>query len=179
MDTFTPLFSKVVQSSLWDETDLVVKVYMTMLAMKDPDHVVRATAYGIAREARKTEAEVLEVLRVLSLPDQRRLEPQEFDGRRIERVSEEDGGGWLILNGAKYQRMMAVVFRRARNAEAMRRARALKKLGQPLPGEVGYCRVAREEGLEAADAMQGVGQEGEGGRGSTEGKGTGDGLGSS
>ncbi len=89
MDRYAPLFSMIVESSLWDEEDYVVKVFLTMLALKDCDHVVRSNAYRLSRLARKTEKEVLSALKVLSNPDKKREEPQEFEGRRIEKV---DGG---------------------------------------------------------------------------------------
>lgn len=129
MDTFAPVFSKIVNSSLWDEDDSVVKIFLTMIAVKDRDHVVRLSAYNIARMARKTEEEVLAALRVLSEPDKNRLEPQPHDGRRIQRVEDDLGGGWLILNGEKYHQLMLAVFRRAKNAEQMRERRRLEKLG--------------------------------------------------
>jgi hypothetical protein len=134
MSSFTPLFSDIVDSSLWQESDLVIKVFMTMLAKQDRDYVVRASAYNIARWANKTEAEVLDALKVLSSPDTKRMEPQEFEGRRIERVED----GWLNLNGAKYARKMRLLFERARKAAWARENRATdhkKKRGPKLPGE--------------------------------------------
>jgi hypothetical protein len=134
MDTFVPIFGRIVNSSLWDEPDFVIKVFLTMLPMKDRDHVVRFSAYNIARMARKTEEEVLEALKILSSPDKRRLEPQEHEGRRIQKVDD----GWLILNGSKYQNLMMEIFRRAKNADQMRAARARKHAGtepsSTLPG---------------------------------------------
>jgi len=108
MNTWTPLWSKVVDSSLWSEPDLVVKVFLTMLAKKDADHIVRANAYQIARWANKTEDEALEALQILSSPDTRRKEPQPFDGRRIEKVAD----GWAILNGKYYRDMIQTIRRR-------------------------------------------------------------------
>lgn len=109
MTSYTPIFSKIVDSSLWHEPDYVVKVFLTMLAKKDFDNIVRGTAFNIGKWACKTEAETLDALKVLSSPDTRRLEPQPFDGRRIEKVAE----GWLILNGEHYQKMMTTMNRRA------------------------------------------------------------------
>jgi hypothetical protein len=117
MNTWAPLFSKIVDSSLWCEPDFVVKVFITMLAKKDADHVVRGSAFNIASWAKKTEKEVLEAFRVLSSPDKRRLEPQPFEGRRIERVED----GWLVLNGQAYQDLMRGInrkeYKRAKQAE--------------------------------------------------------------
>mgnify|MGYP001614271764 CR=1 FL=1 len=108
MITWAPLFSKIVDSSLWCEPDFVVKVFITLLAKKDADHVVRGSAFNIACWAKKTEAEVLAALKVLAAPDKKRLEPQLFEGRRIEKVE----GGWLVLNGQAYQDLMRGVNRR-------------------------------------------------------------------
>lgn len=126
--SWTPLWSKVVDSSLWDEPDMVVKVFMTMLALKDSDHIYHGSAYSLARQSRKTEEEVLEALRVLASPDTKRKEAQEFGGRRIRAVED----GWLILNGEKYRKEIAIEMRRAswRKAQAKRRERIAKVDGK-------------------------------------------------
>jgi hypothetical protein len=129
MDFYTPLFSKIVDSSLWAEPDYVVKVFLTMLAKKDRDNVVRGNAYNIAQWAKKTEKEALEALKILSSPDKRRLEPQPHEGRRVERVEE----GWLILNGKYYQEQMSVINRRAQKAASEKRRREKKKQAGTSP----------------------------------------------
>jgi len=128
MNTWSPLFSKIVDSSLWHESDQVVKIFLTMLAKKDADHVVRANAYNIGQWARKTESEVLEALKILSSPDTGRIEPQPFEGRRIAKVDD----GWLILNGQAYENLMRQANRRAYKTAWQRDKRAAGKL---LPGE--------------------------------------------
>lgn len=110
MNTFAPLFSTIVDSSLWCEPDHVVKVFLTMMAKKDADMVVRGSAFNIAQWAKKTEQETLDALKILSSPDTRRIEKQLFDGRRIERVED----GWLILNGKFYRELMVKENERAR-----------------------------------------------------------------
>ncbi len=141
MNTYAAIFSKIVDSSLWDEPDYVVKVFITLLAKKDKDQVVRANAYMIGRWARKTEKETLDALRVLSSPDKKRLEPQEHEGRRVQKVED----GWLVLNGQMYQDLMVEVNRRAgkAKAEAERRIRLKLAQGKPLGGESTY--VQREK----------------------------------
>lgn len=136
MNLWQPLWNTVVESSLWDEDDYVVKVFITMIACQDLDHIVRHNAYALSRKSRKTEAEVLEALKILSEPDAKRLEAQEHDGRRIKAVEE----GWLILNGEKYQDLMKLEMRRANNRKsqaAFRKRQEEKrlKMGAPLPGE--------------------------------------------
>lgn len=121
MDTWAPLWSGIVESSIWSEPDYVCKIFVTMLAVKDSDHVVRCSAYQLARKAHKTETEVLEALKILSAPDSKRLEKQPFDGRRIKPVED----GWLVINGDKYREKVREEMRKARlrRAQAAWRAR--------------------------------------------------------
>lgn len=119
---WTPLWSGIVYSSLWALPDGVVKIFMTMLAVKGSDHIVRLSAYEIGRLANKTEKEVLDALGILCAPDTIRLEKQEYDGRRIEKVE----GGWLILNGQKYQDAMQDLIRRNGQAKWQREQRMLE-----------------------------------------------------
>lgn len=132
MNTWTPVFSKIVDSSIWTEPDSVCKVFITMLALKDADQVVRFNAFGLARRCWPTdpdaEKRVLEALAVLSSPDTKRIEPQPYDGRRIQKVQE----GWLILNGQTYEDLMRSVNRRAYKASKQAEYRAKSK---PLNGE--------------------------------------------
>jgi hypothetical protein len=125
MNRYNPIWSQITDSSLWEEPDYVVKIFITMLAKQDRDHVVRGSAFNISRWARKTEAETLEALKVLSSPDTRRLEPQPFEGRRIERVAD----GWLILNGAHYQDLMMKANRREYKRDKQREYRKSGKGG--------------------------------------------------
>jgi hypothetical protein len=143
MNLWQPLWNTIVESSLWDEDDYVVKVFLTMLAVQDVDHIVRHNAYALSRKSRKTEAQVLEALKILSEPDEKRLEPQEFDGRRIKAVEE----GWLILNGAKYQEMVKAEMRRANNRKSQaafrkrQEERRLRELANSAPTHSGAERA--------------------------------------
>jgi hypothetical protein len=147
---FTPLFSCIVDSSLWEENDGVVKVFMTMLAKQDRDYVVRGSAYNIAKWSNKKEADVLDALAVLSAPDTKRLEKQEFEGRRIERVED----GWLILNGALYAKRMRLLFERARKTKWERDNRTGRK-HKPLNGEVAAMSAVRDGRPEGDDYLTG------------------------
>jgi hypothetical protein len=147
MDFYTPIFSKIVDSSLWDEPDYVVKVFLTMLAKKDRDFIVRGNAYNISCWSRKTEAETLDALKILSAPDKRRLEPQPFEGRRIERVED----GWLILNGKYYQDLMGTINRRAKKAMYEKKRRIRKSL--PPADEQRYVKALRDGNQELADKI--------------------------
>lgn len=129
--------SQIVDSSLWDEPYHIRILFTTMLAKKDSDHVVRATAYNLHRWANITQEETSEGLKVLSSPDRRRLDPQEHEGRRIQQVAD----GWLVLNGAKYEEMMRKISEQARKARWARENRAREKAAKEhiegFDGEIG------------------------------------------
>jgi hypothetical protein len=148
MDFYTPLFSKIVDSSLWSEPDYVIKIFLTMIAKKDRDQICRGNAYNISMWARKTEAETVEALKILAAPDKRRLEPQPFDGRRIEKVED----GWLILNGKYYQDLMGKVNRRAKKAKYEKDRRARKK-SLPPADEKRYVAALENGNQELADKI--------------------------
>lgn len=132
MNTWSPIWSGIVDSTLWAEDGNVVKVFMTMLATKDSDHVCRLDAYRMGRKCNIDELEVLEILKLLASPDKRRKSHQEFDGRRIRSVPD----GWLILNGEKYREMVQKEMKQAR----WRRAQAKRRQGlrEVTKAEVGY-----------------------------------------
>lgn len=134
MRTWAPLWNGIVESSIWDEPDAVVKVFLTMLAVKDADHIVRKSAYQLGKLSRKSETEVLDALKVLSSADTKRIEPQPFEGRRIEAVED----GWLVLNGEKYRAMVRDEMRKARNRRAQAAYRERQKGKTALPGEQDY-----------------------------------------
>ena len=120
--SWCPVFEAILDSSVWAEPDHVRLVFMTMLFKKDYEHMVYGTAFNIATWSRKTEAEVLDALKVLSEPDKRRLEPQEHEGRRILKAGPNQ---WFIINGAKYQALMV-----AGNEKARKRRWAAQKRAQ-------------------------------------------------
>lgn len=149
MNTWAPLWVGIVDSSIWDEEDYVCKVFITMMALKDADHVVRLNAYQLARRSRKTEAEVLDALKILSSPDEKRLEPQLYEGRRIKAVED----GWLVLNGEKYRAMVRDEMRKARNRRSQQAYRDRQKKTPVGPGSAAYERAlaagATQEQLDA------------------------------
>jgi hypothetical protein len=123
VNTWAPIFSRIVDSSLWLEPDYVVKVFLTMMAKKDSDMVVRGSAFNISQWAKKSEQETLDALKILSSPDTKRIEKQLYEGRRIERVED----GWLILNGKLYRDLMVAENERARKRRWAAQKRAQDK----------------------------------------------------
>jgi hypothetical protein len=153
VNTWTPLWSPIVDSSLWEENGEVVKVFMTMIATKDSSHICNLDAYKVAKKCNfrlpdgsVDEVKVLDILKILSSPDKRRKIKQEYDGRRIKAVE----GGWLILNGEKYRQMVSDEMRKARLRRAQDTYRKKQKYGSNhLAGE-GIGARMYDEGNEAA-----------------------------
>ena len=136
--SWIPMYSGVVNSSLWDLDDGVIKVFLTILAEKGPRDIYTGTNYALARSARKTEEEVVAALKVLSGPDTLRKEEQSHGGARIARVE----GGWHVINAAFYRKKMSEELKRYRNAKAQKvwreKQAALRNGTRPLPGEAAY-----------------------------------------
>lgn len=145
-NSFAPIFTSMLDSSVWMEPYTVRVLWTALLALKESDHIVRFTAFQLARRANMTEQEVIDALKILESPDTRRLEPQPFDGRRIEKVD----GGWMILNGQKYEDQMRLISRRAYNARKQREYRRAKNQSSgPITGETAAVR------MESTGASQG------------------------
>lgn len=132
--SYAPIFDTMLGSSLWDEDYAVRVCFISMLAMKDHEFIVRGSAKHISKMANMKEAEVIECLKILSSPDTKRVEEQEFEGRRIRRV-EEAGHvpAWKILNGAKYVELMRAQSGRSKAAIAQAKWRAKQKAMGVVP----------------------------------------------
>jgi len=73
-------------------------VWITMLAMKDGDGMVKASVPGLAHRARVTLEECKKALGVFLSPDPESGSKVE-DGRRIREVA----GGWFVINHEMYR----------------------------------------------------------------------------
>ena len=98
MKNFALLWGKILDSSIWLESKETRLVWITMLAMKDADGIVRARIPNLAYRARVEPQEAEEAVRVLSSPDPSTPDDPE-GGVRIKKVED----GWLIVNHEKYQ----------------------------------------------------------------------------
>ncbi len=120
---YTKLFRDLVFSTIWRrEDDATRLVWITMLALRDGDHVVRVNIVGLSDLARVSDEDCRKSIEILQMPDPNGLE-QEYEGRRIERVAD----GWLILNGEKYRQKESTMNRQAYNALKQRESRARRK----------------------------------------------------
>lgn len=103
MPGFTKLHSTIINSSVWDESDSVRIVWVTLLAMADAGGFVESSLPGLAHQSRKTIPETEAALLVLERPDPHSKNP-DHDGRRISKVE----AGWLVLNYVLYRAVQEV-----------------------------------------------------------------------
>jgi len=125
---FTKLFGTIIASSIWDLPHATRVVWITMLALKDRDHMVRATEKALALMSRVTDDEARIALEAFSSPDPA-SRTSEFEGRRIKAVE----GGWLILNGEKYRKLLSAAerkeYNRVKQAEYRKRKKTIEHDG--------------------------------------------------
>lgn len=117
---FTKLHGTILDSSVWQEDDATLRVWVYFLAKKDRDGYVAATIPGIAGACHKSIEVVEEAIAKFEAPDPYSRTP-DYEGRRIERVE----GGWLVLNHRFYRDAQSPQQRAV--AERVRKHRAAKR----------------------------------------------------
>lgn len=148
--SFAPIWSSIVDSSLWLEDDWVIKIFITMVVKKDYDHIYRFNTFNLAQQSKKTEQQVLDALKILSSPDRHRVEDTVNEGRRIKAHEE----GWEIVNGDKYQKMMQREAKRARDRKSQQKWRDNQKNRQgPITGESTAMRAEARGDTETHDQL--------------------------
>lgn len=117
---YNKLFTKILDSTIWLESDATRLVWITFLAVMDEDGFVALSAVGnVAARARVSVEAAEGAIKALESPD--RSDPsQDHEGRRIERVPY----GWMVLNATKYRELVARQTARESNRERVRRHRA-------------------------------------------------------
>lgn len=124
--TYTKLFQKILDSTVWGENDRTRIVWITMLAMADSEGCVIASLPGLARRAVVPLDDAALAVQKFLAPDPHSTTP-DHEGRRIEAID----GGWRLLNHAKYKAMMTLEHRREYNRlkqqEYRQRGRGLDK----------------------------------------------------
>ena len=119
---YVKLFSSILTSSVWGESNSTRIVWITMLALADKDGDVRASPGGLARLANVSTSECQAALSCFLAPDPESGTPED-DGRRIEQRD----GGWFILNYTKYRTLQDAEMRKAQWREGTRKYRAGRK----------------------------------------------------
>jgi hypothetical protein len=129
MTGYTKLFNSIITSTIWCESPVVCKVWVTMLALADRDGLVEASLPGLAHLARLGIEEASEAIQKFLSPDPYSRSP-EWDGRRIEPID----GGWRILNYIKYRLRMSPEDIRERDRIRKQRYREQQRKKGPTEG---------------------------------------------
>ena len=119
---YTKLFSSIVTSTIWVESDRTRIVWITMLALADRNGEIQASIPGLARLAGVPIPDCEEAIAKFTAPDPYSRTPDD-QGRRIEKIE----GGWALLNHAKYREMASRDESKAANAERQHRHREKAK----------------------------------------------------
>ncbi len=99
---YNKIFTKILDSSIWLETDATRLVWLTLIASMDENGFVQfASVRNLAHRTRVSEQAANEAVKILESTDKDSSDP-ENDGRRIERIP----GGWIVLNAAKYRELV-------------------------------------------------------------------------
>lgn len=138
MKTWTPLWSSIINSSVWGENKDVKILWITLLALKDKEGFVETSLPGLARNAVLSLDECKAALTVLESPDQH-SRTRDNDGRRIKAVD----GGWMVLNHMLYRNKMGGEYRKEYQRLKQAEYRARKKKENPLPGESEFDKKLR------------------------------------
>lgn len=119
---FTKLFQSIIYSSVWQEPAETKVVWVTMMAMADQHGCVGASIIGLAKQAGVSIEQCEKAIEKFLSPDKYSRTP-DYEGRRIEKID----GGWVLLNHAKYRRLMSAEDRREKARVAKATWRASKK----------------------------------------------------
>jgi|SRR5579863_2681439 len=143
-EPFSLLWQSILRSSLWvQESKETRLVWITMLALRDAEGIVRASIIGLADAAKVTLEECRAALKVLLSPDP--MDKSKVDeGRRIREVP----GGWQIVNHDRYrfstaEKREAWKIQKANQRAAKKNALAAIPRGTPLTNESATLRAER------------------------------------
>lgn len=128
MGGFTKLFSRILISSVWSESNETRIVWITLLALTGPDGVAKITLPGLSRLAVIPLPEVEKAILTLSSPDQY-SRTAEHEGRRIKEVRDDAGNlvGYFLYNYAKHRAVDATSAERQKRYRASRDGHARQK----------------------------------------------------
>lgn len=118
-NNFTKLFSSITDSTIWDESPEICKVWITMLAMADEHGYVGASIPGLANRARVSIPVTQEALNKFMSPDPF-SRTKDNEGRRIE----ETDRGWFLLNHPRFRDRTSAEKDRERKREWARKNRS-------------------------------------------------------
>lgn len=141
MNGFTLLWNKILDSSIWMESKETRIVWITLLAMKDKEGMVRAAKVALAHRARVSIEECDIALNTLMSPDPQSMTPDN-EGRRIKEVP----GGWQILNHDLYRfstEAKREFWREQKEEQRRKKKPATNRKTSLLKGEAEHLRLER------------------------------------
>lgn len=116
---WTPLFSDLMQSSIWRCSPHIKLAWITILATKDYKSQIIETNPGLLGWAAGiTEEQAAEALELFQQPDKYSRSAEE-EGRRIKRL---EGNKYLVINGYSYSQK--IMSQAKKDADAARKAEA-------------------------------------------------------
>lgn len=120
---YNKIFTKILDSSIWLETDTTRIVWLTLIASMDETGFCQFAALGnLAGRARVALDQCRQAAERLEAPDAESGDPAN-DGRRIERVP----GGWIVLNAEKYRAIVTRAVNQEQTRARVARFRARNK----------------------------------------------------
>lgn len=120
---YNKIFTKILDSSIWLESNATRVVWITMIAAMDETGFCQfAAVANVARRANVEVTEAAAAIHILEGPDPDSSDP-ENDGRRLERVP----GGWIVLNAEKYRAIVTRAISQEGNRRRVARHRAKEK----------------------------------------------------
>ena len=124
--SWTKLVSEIVTSSIWEEDNTTLRVWIAILATKDKNGMVQGCLRGLARVCNVTPEECAAALAKLEGPDPD-SRTKENEGRRLQKID----GGWVVLNHFKYRN--SPVGQDAVNAAYKQKA-LVREIKEEIPG---------------------------------------------
>lgn len=120
---YNKIFTKILDSSIWLESNPTRIVWLTFLAAMDEDGFAQfASVANLAHRARVELPDCEAAVKCLEGPDGNSSDP-ENEGRRIERVA----GGWIVLNAGKYRELVTRAVAQEKTRERVARFRERKR----------------------------------------------------
>jgi hypothetical protein len=126
-DSYTKLFSSILDSSVWSEDKDTKILWITMLAKKDINGDINAAVPGLAKAAGLTIPECEAALEKLMSPDPHSKTP-DYEGRRVLKIDDR----YKIVNHEKYRNMLSPNSRADYHRERRARIMAAEKDAHPL-----------------------------------------------
>ncbi len=126
---YNKIFTKILDSSIWLETDATRIVWLTFIAAMDENGFTQfACPANVASRARVTLEAAEIAIKILESPDKNSGDP-DHEGRRIEKVP----GGWIVLNAAKYREIVTRAIGQEKTRERVARFREARRVLQVTP----------------------------------------------